>query len=191
MHTKNQVINKTGYNFGIYSRYIFGHSSAINTAILYLEKGSQWIRPFYIPYLIGEQVWDGNYVEYKMKYLELPIHYEYFLFTYKNKAEKINLLIGPFFSYARNASDEWVFELAPTEDLPSDKFSDNINKFDFGFTFGIKAYLDDSEQLFIKVKYDFSLVNIHKKGNKRAAVDLAEKQNLKMRSLIIFLGYNF
>jgi hypothetical protein len=191
VRTDNQVTSNTSYNFGIYSRYILGRSSAINTAILYIEKGSQWIRPFYIPFFIGTQAWDGDYVGYEIKYLELPIHYEYFLFRYKNSSELINLLIGPFFSYVHNSSDEWGFELAPSEDVPSDDLGDNINNFDFGFTFGIKAYLGNNEHVFINVKYDISLVNLHKNGTKRAAADLAEKKNLKMRSLIIFLGLNF
>ncbi|NOY58811.1 MAG: PorT family protein [Calditrichaeota bacterium] len=183
----DQLTSKFGYNFGLFFRYNININSSLNIELLYLKKGSLWIRPFYIPY-IWPKIWDGDIVWYSINYIELPIQYEYHLFKRNNGSELLNLLAGTFFSSVTKASDLWGFELAPSKDIPSDPLYKNINHFDLGLTFGLKYFI--SNRIFIKINYDFSLVNIHKNGIKRAPADFPDKKNLKMRSLLLYLGIN-
>ena len=188
---KDQLTSKFGFNAGLYFSYNVNTFSSINMELLYIEKGSFWLRPFYIPHFYGRFSWDGDYVEYRINYVELPIQYEYQVLNHKNGYQLMNVLIGPFFSYAYRASDEWIFEMAPSKDIPSDPLDRNINHFDAGLTFGLKFFLDKAERIFVKINYDYSLINIHKNGIKRAPADFVDKKNLKMRSLLFYLGANF
>lgn len=186
----DQLTNKFGLNGGIYLSYNINSASSVNVELIYVEKGSLWLRPFYIPY-IYDPAWDGDYVDYRINYVELPIQYEYHMIKRNNGSKLLNLLIGLFFSFVHSASDQWIFELAPNKDIPSDPLDNNINHFDFGLTFGLKFFLDKAERFFVKMNFDYSLVNIHKNGIKRAPADFPDKKNLKMRSLLLYLGVNF
>ena len=180
---KMEYFKNWGLNFGVYWNYSLNNFSDFVVEFRYINKGTRWGCWF-----LG--ACDADHIFYRANYLELPIYYSLKPFYAKNKTKFLNLQLGPFISYAVSTSVEESYQIPSGYDIPDyGKLLDKeTNKFDYGISFSIQLFHDKLENVFMRLIYDLSLSSILKSGVATTPNDLSDR---KMRSLILFLGYEF
>ncbi|MEI6059759.1 MAG: porin family protein [Bacteroidota bacterium] len=119
---------KAGIQLGTTAAYPFSEKLAFEAGLLYSAKGFS-------------EIHSGANVKYKINYLEVPINAVY---SFEVKGIKILAFTGPYLGYAISAkmkADKAVLgengdQTSVKISIGSDKETDEVMPFDFGFNFG-------------------------------------------------------
>ncbi len=161
---------KIGFNVGLLADYEINQSSAIQTGLYFLTKGSRYHGSF--GSISGE-------VTVNPMYLQIPLHYAYKIAV--TPGTRVVLHAGPYAAYGVGGKSKGKVSIADQsiESKGVDVFGDNgFKPFDAGLGLGVGA---EFGSFLVDLGWDMGLVNI-------ANVDNA---TIKNQSAYLSVGFKF
>lgn len=176
--------SKTTLCFGGFFTYSINEQFAIQTELLYVEKGAEWSEEFY-DYISGYYITARGDADLTLKYIEIPVLAK-FIIPVQTSTVKPNIFCGLALAINTEAEiemkgsiniDGYSESFSETEDI-----SDEINSFDMGLIFGAGIDIPAGNgAVTLDARYNMGLLNVSEEDD----VDL------KNSMISFMIGYKF